>query len=163
MDFKWFLNPIQNHYADFDGRATREEFWMYVLFYIGAAIIASIAGEVLHVKLLDELLMVVLLLPSLAIGARRLHDTGKSGWWQLLCLIPVIGSIILLVLFIFKGEEGSNKYGAPVTATASNVASEAIVHDVEVVRDTVTETNSETPVDTLANVAGNEIDEKKLD
>ena len=141
MDFKWFLNPIQNHYADFDGRATRQEFWMYVLFYIGAAIVASIAGEVLHVKLLDELLMVVLILPSLAIGARRLHDTGKSGWWQLISLIPFIGGIILLILFVFKGEEGPNKYGpAGVTETTGETPTptpeEPRVIDAEVVEKT---------------------------
>ncbi len=125
FDLKWILNPVQNHYADFEGRATRREFWMYALYYIGAAIVISIIGEVLRMHYVDELFMLVLLLPSLAIGARRLHDTGKTGWWQLLSLIPIAGSIILIILFIQKGAEGDNDYGAAPLKTATTGADTA--------------------------------------
>jgi len=112
FDLKWILNPVQNHYADFEGRASLQEFWMYVLYCIGAVIALSIIGEVLRMYFLEELFILVLLLPSLAIGARRLHDTDKTGWWQLLGLIPLPGLIILIILLALKGNVGDNDYGA---------------------------------------------------
>jgi uncharacterized membrane protein YhaH (DUF805 family) len=116
MNFDWFLNPIKNHYADFEGRATLKEFWMFILYWllisIGLYILSGIIGGA--AKLIHTLIALVIFVPSLAIGARRLHDTGKSGWWQLLCLIPFIGVIILIVLLAQKGEAGANQYGSPV-------------------------------------------------
>lgn len=128
MDFKkWFLDPVQNHYADFEGRATRQQFWMYVLvvlmisvvFMILGAVIGSVAGMV------HMLISLGLLVPGLAIGARRLHDTGKSGWLQLIVLIPFLGVIVLIVLMALEGDAGPNKYGTPVGgAVASPVSNQ---------------------------------------
>lgn len=105
----YFLDAIKK-YADFTGRARRQEYWMfflfYVLFYIGAVIVDGILGTFI----ISLLFSLALLIPSLAIGARRLHDTGRTGWWLLIGLVPLIGGIVLLVFFIFDSVE-DNQYG----------------------------------------------------
>jgi uncharacterized membrane protein YhaH (DUF805 family) len=105
----WFLDPIQKHYADFDGRIGRQEFWMFVLFCFGINVVLEVIG----IELLSFVVSLALLVPSLAMGARRLHDTGKSGWWQLLWLIPVIGWIIIIVFWATDTIPAENQYGAP--------------------------------------------------
>ena len=114
----WFIDPIKNQYADFAGRTTRQEFWMYILVYIGIAIAVGIVAGIIRMPLLSNVLSLVLLVPSLAITARRLHDVDRSGWWQLIGLIPVIGVIILIVWCATKGDTESNQFGAvPVAKT----------------------------------------------
>jgi uncharacterized membrane protein YhaH (DUF805 family) len=105
----WFLDPIQKHYADFEGRVGRQEFWMFVLLSFGLNIIL----EVVHIEILSMIVSLALVVPSLALGARRLHDTGRSGWWQLLVLIPVIGWIVLIVWCAEVTTPADNVYGAP--------------------------------------------------
>ena len=105
----WFLDPIQNHYADFEGRIGRQEFWMFVLFVFGINIVLS----VLHLDVIGVLVSLALLVPNLAIGARRLHDIGRSGWWQLLCFIPIVGLIILIVWLATDTVQADNQYGSP--------------------------------------------------
>lgn len=106
------------NYATFTGRARRKEYWMFVLFYVLFSIGVSIIDQVLGttdpdtgVGYLGGLYYLALLIPSLAVGARRLHDTGKTGWLLLLILIPIIGWIILLIFFIQDSQPGENKYG----------------------------------------------------
>ncbi|TVR39932.1 MAG: DUF805 domain-containing protein [Cryomorphaceae bacterium] len=115
MDY--FVKVLKN-YATFTGRARRKEYWMYVLFYILFSIGVNIIDNVLGttdpesgVGYLGGLYSLALLIPSLAVGARRLHDTGKTGWLMLLVLIPVIGWIVLLIFFIQDSQPGENKYG----------------------------------------------------
>lgn len=158
MDTRWFLDPIQNHYADFEGRATRQQFWMYVLWYFIGAVVLDAVTRVLHLEAISFLYFVGLLVPSIAIGARRLHDTGKSGWWMLLALIPLIGNIILIVLYTIKSDVGANKYGAPVTTAEGGAASEATVHDAEVVHDTAAE-----PIISSTDEAADKTQEKKAE
>ncbi len=110
----WFIDPIKNKYADFEGRTGREEYWMFILIYIGIAIVVMFVSSFLNM-----LLTLALLVPNIAIAARRLHDTGKSGWWQLVALIPILGLIILIILLVIKGEEKENKYG-PALVSANN-------------------------------------------
>ena len=119
--FNWFLDPVKNHYADFEGRATRQQFWMFVLVSIIISVVISILEGAFGTMFLGVLFSLAILLPNLAIGARRLHDTGMSGWWQLVVLVPFIGWIILIILFARKGEAGPNKYGAHPEATSSAV------------------------------------------
>ena len=108
---KWFWNPIKYKYTDFEGRATREEFWMFILVYIIIYIVLSIVFSLLALEVLIFLFSLAVLVPSIAITARRLHDTGKSGWWQLIGLVPVIGWLIVIILLVGKGTESENKYG----------------------------------------------------
>lgn len=113
----WFLKALKQ-YVDFKGRARRKEYWMFILFNIIAAIIAVVLDNVLGIA--DErtgygpiygLVALALLLPGLAVSVRRLHDVGKSGWFLLIVLIPLIGAIWLIVLTVKDGVPGSNKWG----------------------------------------------------
>lgn len=119
----FFFDVVKNHYADFTGRASRKQFWMYVLWNIILSIVVSIVGSLLfrsgvsHQNPLSILLSALLLIPSLAIGTRRLHDIGKSGWWQLVALIPLIGWIVPIYFFVQETVPGSNAYGASSPGT----------------------------------------------
>ena len=119
----WFLDPIQNHYFDFEGRTTRKQFWMFQLMYVIVAVIIAVIDGVLQLGFLGPLLSLALLLPNLGIAARRLHDIGKSGWWQLIGLIPVIGWIIMIVWLVTDSgpdnEYGPNPKGGADMATAN--------------------------------------------
>lgn len=109
---EWFLKAFKN-YAGFQGRARRKEYWMFFLFSTIFSIVVAILDSIVNLNsVLAGLYSLAILLPSLAVGARRLHDTGKSGWWLLISLIPLIGSIILIVFLCQDSEEYDNKYGA---------------------------------------------------
>ncbi len=114
-------------YATFTGRASRPEFWWWVLAVflilivtqlIDGAIIAPILGfsafQPEGGQPLSVLVSLGLILPNIAVGVRRLHDTGRSGWWILIGLIPVIGTLVLIYLYVQPSEEGANDYGVPV-------------------------------------------------
>jgi uncharacterized membrane protein YhaH (DUF805 family) len=107
----WFLDILKTKYAKFDGRAQREEYWMYYLIYIIIYIVLAAIDYALHMKFLSSIFSLALLIPSIAVAARRLHDINRSGWWQLLALIPIIGWIILLIWYITDSDSGSNQYG----------------------------------------------------
>jgi uncharacterized membrane protein YhaH (DUF805 family) len=113
----WYLKVLKN-YVGFEGRARRKEYWMFVLFNIIVAIGVAIVDLVLGTSralagmgALGGLYNLAILLPSIALGARRLHDIGKSGWWQLIAFIPILGWIVLIVWAATEGTHGSNDYG----------------------------------------------------
>lgn len=109
----YFIDVIKKQYIDFEGRATRQQYWMYVLFYfilsIVIGIIGAILGETIY-RILNLVVSLGLFLPSLGIGVRRLHDTDRSGWWYLIGLLPIIGGLVLLVFFCLPGTEGENRF-----------------------------------------------------
>lgn len=107
-----FVNVLKNHYADFKGRASRPQYWYFVLCSFIVSIPFAIVDSILFQgQVLTLILSLALLVPSIAIGVRRLHDLGKPGWWFFMVLIPLIGSIALIILFCMKGEEKVNTYG----------------------------------------------------
>jgi uncharacterized membrane protein YhaH (DUF805 family) len=105
------VQRLFSKYADFTGRASRSEYWWVVLFFVPVTIVQQVlqqlGGAGLAVSLLISL---ALLVPSLAIGTRRLHDIGKSGWWQLLWIVIVIGWIILIVWYATAEKPEGDKY-----------------------------------------------------
>jgi len=116
MGWDWYMQVLKK-YAVFSGRARRKEYWFFILWYviisIGLAIIDSVAG--LHIGkagVLQTLYALALLIPSLAVAVRRLHDTGRTGWWLLIGLIPLIGAIVLLVFMFTDSQPGENEYGS---------------------------------------------------
>ncbi|HEY0105274.1 MAG TPA: DUF805 domain-containing protein [Rhizomicrobium sp.] len=116
--FNWFMNVVTQHYFDFEGRARRAEFWWYTLVYFIFAVVLGIIQNILGLgTILSSLLNLGLLLPSLSVGARRLHDIGRSGWWQLLG-ITVIGIVVLIYWWAQPGADGQNEYGANPKAAA---------------------------------------------
>ncbi len=105
----FFLNPIKNQYTDFYGIATRQQYWMFVLFYVVIYVVLAIVDSIIGMSLLTLLYSLALLVPSLAIAARRLHDTGRSGWWQLIAL-TVIGIIVLIVFLVQPSKTTDNPF-----------------------------------------------------
>lgn len=120
----WYMIPFKK-YADFTGRAQRSEYWYFVLFNtlisFGLSLIDFTIGTgdpSTGMGLFSGLFSLAILIPSISVGARRLHDTDRSGWWMLLALIPVIGVIVLIVLFALDSQPNANRFGAnPKTAT----------------------------------------------
>lgn len=115
----YFIDLIRNKYADFDGRARRSEYWYYTLFYyVGifaivffSSILESFAGSKdLAVKIIFAYL-IALMIPSLAVKVRRLHDTSNSGWMLLIKIIPLVGSIIILVFMCSESTPEVNRWG----------------------------------------------------
>jgi uncharacterized membrane protein YhaH (DUF805 family) len=116
MDY--FIGALKK-YADFTGRARRKEYWMFYLIYMILIVVISILDAVIGAGFLSAIFTLGMLVPSISIAARRLHDIGRSGWWQLIAFIPLIGLIILIVFLAQDGhdanEYGENpKSGAPV-------------------------------------------------
>lgn len=109
MTFQDAVRICFSKYADFNGRAARPEFWWFALFLFVANVIIGLIDS----NLLAGLFFLATILPALAVSVRRLHDIGKSGWWVLLHLIPVIGFLVLLYFYIQPTEPGANEYGPP--------------------------------------------------
>lgn len=115
MDFATAVKTVLTQkYAKFDGRAMRSEFWWFTLFSFVTSLVLGIVDGVLGIALLQNIFGLAVLIPSLAVGARRLHDVGRSGWWQLIAL-TIIG-IFLLIYWYVQPSEGDNQYGPPPVA-----------------------------------------------
>lgn len=118
----WYLQVFKK-YADFKGRARRKEYWMFVLFNILFSIVALSIDMAMGMNMgmrggiLTGLYFLATIIPTLAVSVRRLHDTNKSGWMILIGLIPLIGGIWLLVLYVTEGDAGDNEYGPNPKAT----------------------------------------------
>jgi uncharacterized membrane protein YhaH (DUF805 family) len=107
----WYLDVLKK-YAVFSGRARRKEYWMFFLFNIIIAIALTIVEAVVGLPgVLSGLYSLAVLLPSIAVGVRRLHDVGRSGLWLLIGLVPVIGIIVLIVFAVTDSQPGTNQYG----------------------------------------------------
>jgi uncharacterized membrane protein YhaH (DUF805 family) len=114
MDFMTSVKRcLLEKYADFNGRASRPEFWWFVL----ACFIFNVVANVVFASWIASLFSLALLVPSIAVGARRLHDIGKSGWLQLLGIIPLIGWVILIYWAVLPGQAEAILFGAPSGVT----------------------------------------------
>lgn len=122
----WYSRALSK-YADFGGRASREEYWYFVLFdiliaialYVPMLVISVASEESPNLTMLAGVIAILfilysfaLIVPRLAAAARRLHDTGRSGWYQLISFIPVVGPIILLIFLVQAGDFERNQYGS---------------------------------------------------
>tara|TARA_B100000965_G_scaffold66975_1_gene52493 strand:- start:522 stop:914 length:393 start_codon:yes stop_codon:yes gene_type:complete len=124
---EWYLKVMRDNYTNFSGRARRKEYWMFSLVYViiltGCTVLDNVLGTVFMMDAgpLGEISMgygwayticgLLHFIPGLALGVRRLHDLGKSGWFYLILLIPFIGLILLLIIFCFDGKKEHNKWG----------------------------------------------------
>lgn len=126
------FQPIRK-YADFSGRARRKEFWLFALLMflievVFMALLSAVGGQdllmgypasanvpmsgtVMAVVLLHFAVMLALLVPSLAVTFRRLHDTNRKGWWILISFIPLIGALVLFIFYLLDGTPGPNRFG----------------------------------------------------
>ena len=114
----YYLDVLKK-YAVFSGRAARKEYWMFVLWNFIIGVLLGIVVGVIDNAINSQALTVVsylyslaVLIPSLAVGIRRLHDTGRSGWWVLIGFIPLIGAIVLFIFTVLDSQPGDNKYGS---------------------------------------------------
>jgi uncharacterized membrane protein YhaH (DUF805 family) len=109
---EWYFSVLKQ-YVVFEGRARRKEYWMFSLFNFVIVIAIGIIESVIGTGgVIYSLYLLLILIPSIAVTIRRLHDTGRSGWWLLVAFIPLVGSIILLVFLVLDSETGNNHYGA---------------------------------------------------
>lgn len=106
----WYLGVLKK-YAVFAGRARRMEFWMFLLINFIVSIILTCIDIFVGTAVLGMIYSLAVLIPSLAVTVRRLHDIDRTGWWVLIALVPVIGAIVLLVFAVLDGTPGSNRFG----------------------------------------------------
>jgi len=114
----WYREALRK-YATFDGRARRKEYWFFTLFnFLGLLVLTIVDmavgtfNEQAEIGLLGGIYLLAVLIPSIAVTVRRLHDTDRSGWWILLNFIPVIGSIVIVVFAVLDSQPGANRFGA---------------------------------------------------
>ncbi|WP_410814586.1 DUF805 domain-containing protein [Micromonospora sp. 067-2] len=115
------IKSVLSQYVGFRGRARRSEYWWFALFTVILSIVTGILDSALGTKIGSEpsstgviglIVSLALLLPTLAVSVRRLHDTDRSGWWLFIALVPLVGAIVLIVFFVKEGTRGSNRHGA---------------------------------------------------
>jgi len=121
---QWFMTALQK-WADFSGRARRREYWFFVLIYVVIYIVLTVVDMMVGllnaatgIGILGGLFALAMLIPSISVGVRRLHDTDRSGWWLLIALIPVIGALVLLVFYLLDSQPGDNRFGPNPKAAA---------------------------------------------
>ena len=99
-------------YVEFTGRASRSEYWYWVLFVVVVSLVLQMAGHLVHARgVLAGIFHLAVLLPGIAVGVRRLHDVDKSGWLALIAFIPLIGALVLLYFAVQPGTQGPNRFG----------------------------------------------------
>jgi uncharacterized membrane protein YhaH (DUF805 family) len=114
----WYLEVLKK-YAVFSGRARRKEYWFFILFNIIISLVLGVIdgftgsyNEAAGLGLLGGIYSLAVLIPGIAVTVRRLHDTGRSGWWFWIVLVPVIGALVLLVFMVLDSKPEQNQYGA---------------------------------------------------
>ncbi len=113
----WYLKVLKK-YAVFEGRAQRAEYWYFILFTILISIVLAFIdmatgtfNQETGFGVISGIYSLAVLIPTIAVGVRRLHDTNRTGWWILIGLIPLIGFIVLLVFFVMDSDPSANEYG----------------------------------------------------
>jgi uncharacterized membrane protein YhaH (DUF805 family) len=115
---KYFIHVLKN-YANFNGRSRRKEYWMYILFYYLFLMLVVFLDNLLEITIIENIpygplsigYLLLLIIPTLAVAVRRLHDIGKSGWWMLISLVPLIGGIWFFILSVTDSQLEENIYG----------------------------------------------------
>jgi uncharacterized membrane protein YhaH (DUF805 family) len=109
---------VWKKYAVFAGRARRREYWIFTLINLVVSVLLAFVDAILGTMLIGLIYALAVLLPSIAVTVRRLHDTGRSGWWALIVLLPVLGVIVILVMMCFDSQSGDNAWGPNPKAAA---------------------------------------------
>lgn len=133
----YYLDVLKK-YTDFTGRARRAEYWYFVLFNILVSFVVGFVDGIFGtfpaeggLGLLGTIYALAVFLPSVAVAARRLHDTGRSGWWQLILFIPIIGAIVLIVFLVQDSHPNENEYGENPLLDSTSLPRHRILTDDE--------------------------------
>ena len=113
----WYVDALKK-YAVFNGRSRRREYWVFslcnlmvfVVFVVIQGLRLGMAAE-LAMAVIETLFFLAVLIPALAVAVRRLHDTGRSGWWLLIGFVPIVGLVVLIVFLVLDSQTGENRYG----------------------------------------------------
>jgi uncharacterized membrane protein YhaH (DUF805 family) len=135
--FDYFKKCVTTHYAEFNGRARRTEYWFFVLFATIIAMLLLALGYGINTLFQTNnpivfmapitLFLLALFIPSIAVSVRRLHDTNKSGWYYLISLIPYIGGLVMLIFYFTPGDKGENNYGDdPINPSTSKIIDDLV-------------------------------------
>ncbi|MBF9057568.1 DUF805 domain-containing protein [Rhodobacterales bacterium HKCCSP123] len=119
MDFMTAIRTCFGKYLDFSDRAQRSEFWWFALFSVAGSFILRFIDGILFgwmvmghdISVLSALFGLIMIIPSIAVAVRRLHDLDMSGWWYLLVFIPFVGALVLIYFFVQRGTVGPNRFG----------------------------------------------------
>ncbi len=111
MNFGRAISSGFLNYVNFSDRTYRSEYWYWFLFVVLGQIVTAIVDSVIGIQLTTGIFSLVVLLPGIAVGVRRLHDLDRSGWWLLLAFVPLVGTIVLIVWFCTRGTPGPNRFG----------------------------------------------------
>ena len=112
MDLMSAVKTVLNNYANFNDRSGKGEFWWWTLaYFIGYAVLVFVGGVLNLGTILAGVFGLALLVPNIAVSVRRFHDIGKSGWWVLIFLIPLINIIAVIYFFVIVDSDGPNQYG----------------------------------------------------
>ena len=122
MSFSEAVRDGFDNYVNFEGRASRSSFWWWVLFTFIVGVVANILDAAIDATIFSIIVGLGLILPNLSKAIRRLHDTGRTGWWVLIILVPLIGFIVLLIFYLDKSDPAENEYGPPPAATVPAAA-----------------------------------------
>lgn len=111
MDFMTAVKHVLNNFANFQGRARRSEFWWWILFTVIVSVVAQVIDGAIGMPIVYIVSSLALLIPGIAVAIRRMHDTGRSGWWLFIVLIPLVGVILYIYWFVQRGTVGANDWG----------------------------------------------------
>ncbi len=127
---EWYLQAMRS-WNNFEGRARRTEYWMYVLFYCLMCFVSAILSTIIGSlgSIMFGIVIVIHIIPGLAVAVRRLHDSGNSGWWLLISLVPLVGTIVLLVFYCQDSVPG-NKWGPNPKNVSSYGDLEGVLDDM---------------------------------
>lgn len=114
---EWYLTVLKR-YSDFSGRSRRKEYWMFILINALVGFVIGIVDGLLGTLILTGIYYLVVLLPTVAVSIRRLHDTGRPGWWILVSFVPIVGWIAIVYLTVQDSDVGENAYGPSVKGYA---------------------------------------------
>lgn len=121
MSFSEAVKSCLSQYTTWAGRARRSEFWWFAAFDLLVLFAAVLVDVLLDTRFLGPIAGLALFLPRLAVGVRRLHDTGRSAWWMLIAFVPFVGAIVLLVFYLLDSDPNENRYGPPPKASKATV------------------------------------------
>jgi uncharacterized membrane protein YhaH (DUF805 family) len=122
MNFQQAIQSGFSNYVNFSGRAARSEYWFWIVFYLLAVVGTLAIDTMIGFRLTLSIFAIAVLLPTIAVQVRRLHDLDRTGWWILLHFVPLVGAIVLIIWYCMRGREGPNRFGPDPLAGVGQIS-----------------------------------------